>query len=98
MEVNRKPHVPVRYTSGDTTTGTNGIAGRVGAGASMDFRKINTSHASTWILCPDRLARKLAASLNTLFRFCPLFNTYHTLHIPILIVFLLCYFRKLQNV
>ena len=78
MEVNSQPHVPARCTSGNTTTGTNGIGGYVGAGASTDFWKTNISHASTWIRSPDRLARKIAARLNTLFRFCPHFNTYHT--------------------
>jgi len=78
MEVNSQPHVPACCTSEITTTGTNGIAGRVGARASTDFWKINTSHASTWILSPDRLARKLAARLNTLFPFCPHFTTCHT--------------------
>jgi hypothetical protein len=78
MEVNSQPHVPARYTPGNTTTGTNGIGDCVGARASTDFWKINTSHASKWICSPSRLARKLAARLNTLLLFCPLFNTYHT--------------------
>jgi hypothetical protein len=78
MEMNSQPHVPARYTFEDITTGTNGIGSSVGAGASTDFWKINSSHASTWIRCPDRLARKIAARLNTLFLFGPLFNTYNT--------------------
>jgi hypothetical protein len=98
MEVNSQPHVPASYTSGDTTTGTSGIGGCVGAGTITDSWKINTSHASTRIRSTDRLARKLAARLNTLFRFCPLFVPITRLHITILIVCILCYFRKLQNV
>jgi hypothetical protein len=78
MEVNSQPHVSATYTSGETTTGTNGVGGCVGAGANTDFWKMNTSHASAWIHSPDRLAFKLAAKLNTLFRFCPLSNSYRT--------------------
>jgi len=78
MEVNSQPHVPAHCTSGNTTTGTNGIAGLVGARAITDFWKINSSNASTWILSPDRLARKLAARRNTLYRFRPLFTACHT--------------------
>jgi hypothetical protein len=42
MEVNSQPHVLARYTPGDTTTGTNGIGGSVGAGGGTAVWKINT--------------------------------------------------------